>query len=88
MNDTDPNIIQERRARSTGTIVQVVDNRDGNIDTDPDLPWFTICCDHGGCVGHPTRRLAVSWASEPENWCPTCQDADQGRVGFVPKRHS
>jgi hypothetical protein len=69
----DQEIVQERRARSTGTLVQVVDNRNGCIDDDPTIPWFTICVDHGGCVGHPTRKIAIDWAAAPEEWCPTCR---------------
>lgn len=71
-------IIQERRARSTKTVVQVVDNREFEIDDDPSVPWYTICVDHGGCVGHPTRRLALHWAPAPEEWCPTCQENKHG----------
>lgn len=65
-------IVQERRARSTGTVVQVADNRDGSVDQG-DLDWFTICVDHGGVCSHPSLQLAREWASEPEGWCPTCQ---------------
>lgn len=74
MTEADPDVVQERKARSTGTVVQVVDNRNGCIDVDPDLPWFTICVDHGGCVGHRSRKDAMLWASAPEGWCPTCQE--------------
>jgi hypothetical protein len=70
----DAKVIQERRARSTGTIVQVIDNRDGSFDSDDDLGWFTLCVDHGGVCSHPTRKLALHWAPAPDEWCPTCQE--------------
>jgi hypothetical protein len=65
-------VVSEHRARATGTTVQVVDNRDGSFDFD-DLPWFTVCVDHGGVCSHETRRDAASWASVPDQWCPICQ---------------
>ena len=75
-------IVQERRARSTRTVVQVVDNRDGCLDADvfedSSIKWFTVCVDHGGCVGHPTKKLALAWAPAPEEWCPTCQEKNNG----------
>jgi hypothetical protein len=36
--------------------------------------WVTICDEHGGCVCHPTRKLAEQWLSHPKTWCPTCQE--------------
>lgn len=68
------NVVSSRRARSTGTVVSVIDNRDGSFDADDDLGWFTLCEDHGGVCSHPTRKLAESWAAAPEDWCPTCQE--------------
>jgi hypothetical protein len=71
-------IVQERRARSTGTVVQVIDNRDGSFDSGDDNGWFTVCTDHAGVCSHPTRRLAQDWAAAPEQWCPVCQGTDEG----------
>ena len=65
-------ITQERRARSTGTLIQVIDNRDGSFDAG-DLDWFNCCLEHGGVCSHETRKLAESFASVPEQWCPGCQ---------------
>lgn len=67
-------VIQERRARSTGTVVQVIDNRDGSFDRDDDNGWFNLCVDHGNIVSHETRKLALHWAPAPDEWCPTCQE--------------
>lgn len=67
------NVISSHRSRSTGTTVDVIDNRDGSFDTG-DLGWFTLCEDHGGVASHPTRKLAVSWAPVPDEWCPECQE--------------
>lgn len=68
------NVLQERRARSTGTVVRVIDNRDGSFDTNSaENPWYTVCADHGGVCSHMTRRLALDWAPVPDQWCPICQ---------------
>jgi hypothetical protein len=68
------NVVSSRKARSTGTVVEVIDNRDGSYDTG-DLGWFTECVDHGNNCSHLTRKLAEYFASAPEIWCPTCQEA-------------
>jgi hypothetical protein len=68
------NIVGEHRSRTTGTLVQVIDNRDGSFDADDPNGWFTLCVDHGGVCSHPTRRLATEWSPVPDQWCPTCQE--------------
>jgi len=63
----EPVLVVERRARSTKTVVQLWKNFD-------EMKWTTLCVDHGGLVGHETRKDAAGWLSEPQNWCPTCQE--------------
>lgn len=70
-------IVSEHRSRATGTVVQVIDNRDGSFDAG-DLSWFTFCVDHGGVCSHPTRRLAARFAPVPGEWCPDCQERSRG----------
>ena len=65
-------IVQRRKARSTRTVVEVLDNRSKSFFDDNER-WYTICVDHGGLASHPTRSLAVRWASMPEHWCDECQ---------------
>ena len=43
-----------------------------NLDTD-DGAWATVCETHGGIVMHPTRAIAESHLSHPEEWGPVCQ---------------
>jgi hypothetical protein len=66
-------VLVTRTARSTGTAVSVIDNRDGSFDSGDPNGWFTLCEPHGGVASHPTRRLAFDWAPHPDQWCPTCQ---------------
>lgn len=75
-------MVRERVARSTGTTIQVLDNRDGSFDMDDPNGWATVCVEHGGVCTHPTRYLAEEWAAEPEQWCPGCQEADNGQDPF------
>lgn len=65
-----PQLKVRRRARSTKTVVELWRDYD-------EEPWMTVCVDHGGCVGHDTRRLAERWLSHPEEWCPTCQGEEE-----------
>lgn len=63
-----------RTARSTKTLILLIDNRNRAFMNE-DSPWFTVCGDHGGLVGHSTRKVASSWMAEPEGWCPGCQES-------------
>ncbi len=61
-------------ARSTGTLVVVVDGFEQGIES-PGLGacrWFTICEDHDRLVGHPTLAIAKFHSSAPEEWCEVC----------------
>ena len=59
-----------RKNRQTGTMITVVSEKEAHLD--PDLKWWTICEDHYRLVGHDTKALAISWASEPSTWCNDC----------------
>jgi len=72
-------VAEERRNRQTGTVIQLIDNRDGSFDT-CDLKWVTLCDDHGGYATHETRAIAREWMAEPLVWCSGCQDAEAAKV--------
>ena len=74
-----------RKNRITGTSIQVIDNRDGHINSDRHYnietgehdgkllePWLIECIDHGMYSAHDTRKLAEYHAVVPE-WCEYCQ---------------
>lgn len=65
------NIVRSSRARSTGTLVELVDNRDGSFDLD-DHGWITACVEHGNYCSHETRKLGESFMAAPEEWCDLC----------------
>jgi hypothetical protein len=67
-----PRVIQTRRSRQTGTLVEVIDDRDGSFGSGGS--WATVCVDHGGICSHDTRALALDFAPVPNEWCPTCQE--------------
>jgi hypothetical protein len=66
-------IVSYRRARTTGTYVGVYRANVAGIESDPALPWATVCEPHGGCMCYSTRADAMTWAPHPEDWCPTCK---------------
>lgn len=69
--------VQQRRARSSGTLVEVW--RPGTVSDDPG--WVTLC-EHASICHHDTRELAVSHAAAPEGWCETgCRHAAYQRDG-------
>lgn len=59
------------RARSTGTVVVVVDGRAQGLDTEGGR-WSTICDDHDWIVAHETLKQAVGFMRHPEEWCEPC----------------
>lgn len=64
--------VSSHKARSTGTIVNIIDNRDESYEAhegDPNLRWVTECEDHGCYVCHSSRKAATAWAAHPEDWC-------------------
>lgn len=61
------------KARSTGTYVVLIDNRDGKWCSGG-APWELACLDHGGSLGSHSRRHATSFMSAPEEWCDKCQE--------------
>lgn len=77
-------IVQRRKARSTGALIAVLDNRQAewvahpdptDYDYDPEMSpnkWLTMCETHGFIIHHSTRALAVAWSAQPEGWCEGC----------------
>ena len=66
-------MIVTRKVRSTGGRVSVGLADDFGLDSDGGaMKWYTVCDSHGSCLGHTSRRLAVSWGSAPEEWCEFC----------------
>ena len=59
------------KARSTGTQVILVDNRDGSYQQDG-APWYTLCLNHGLDCRHSTKSAAAAWMAAPEAWCQCC----------------
>lgn len=64
-------VVVERKVRSTGVVVQLVDR--GGSTGWGDWRWETICAEHGGVCSHETQRLARDFVSRPEEWCEDCQ---------------
>lgn len=71
---------QERRARSTGSQIAVLDLCAPGSEFDPELDrdgkllnrWATVCDTHANICTHPTLALAEAHAAAPEGWCDRC----------------
>ncbi len=63
-------LIQERRNRETGTIIEVWKDFDGEPG------YATICQEHSQITYHDTRRLALYMAPSPLTWCEVCNGND------------
>lgn len=81
------NVVAQRTARSTGSAVSLVDNRDqsfeemgeGYSDAETrqlarDGRWATVCETHHTYCLHATRAVATSFMAAPEEWCESCAD--------------
>jgi hypothetical protein len=66
--------VQQRVARSTGTLVGIYDALAAGMESDPALPWATVCEVHNNLVCHPSLRLAKANAPYPAEWCQECVD--------------
>lgn len=60
------------RCRATGTEIGVYHSVQAGMETDPELPWMTVCEAHGTLVGHATRARALQTRS-PEEFCDDCR---------------
>lgn len=67
--------MKTRTARQTGTTITVGSADDLGLDpSNGDCRYYTICDEHGTCVGFSSRRRADSFASVPKEWCEFCAD--------------
>ena len=64
-------LVEQRRARSTGTLVGLYQGEQAGMDTDGGL-WQTVCEVHGGIASHVTLALARWHMASPEGWCEEC----------------
>lgn len=69
-------LVEQRRARSTGTQVGLYRSAEAGLEADPELPWAVVCEDHGGIVCTATRAQARTAMSGPDEWCPRCSNQE------------
>lgn len=67
--------VVQRKSRQTGAMVGLYYGPQSfEVGFGEEL-WFTVCEEHGACVGHATQQAARSWMPEPSMWCEECQKA-------------
>jgi hypothetical protein len=71
-------VVQTRRARSTGTLVTV---KRADVADDPAGSWETVCEAHSTVCAHSTLTLARYHAPAPEGWCEVCARANDDPEG-------
>lgn len=64
-------LVQSRRARLTGTIVNIYRAKDAGLD-DEGGAWVTVCEYHAQLSNHGTLETARYFAPYPDNWCSDC----------------
>jgi hypothetical protein len=69
----DARIVQRRRNRQTGTVIEV--------RWDDEAQWDVICFDHGRLTGAPTQEQALWLATVPADWCDGCAKIDREKHG-------
>jgi hypothetical protein len=60
-------------ARSTGTMVVVVNTAEHDLDPADGGNWTLVCDDHSTLLQTDTLALARLHAAAPEEWCPDCR---------------
>jgi len=66
--------VSQTRSRLTGTLVGLYHGEQSGIESDPDVPWVTVCEEHHTLVCHRTLELARSHQPDPCGWCQDCRD--------------
>lgn len=79
----DPNnagLLVSRKNRKTGYYTSLYKSAEAGIESDPDLPYATVCEQHGLLVCHSSRALAMGNLSQPFEWCSYCQSIVYDKV--------
>lgn len=64
-------------ARSTGTLVAVVNTAEQGLNPKDGGRWTLICDDHSTLLQIHTLTLARQFASAPEEWCENCMGVER-----------
>jgi hypothetical protein len=77
-----------RIAKSTGTLVVLVNADDAGLGNDGTEPWYLICDAHGSLLSDTNRRRLSGHMGSPEDWCDECRNHQNlaARVADLTKR--
>jgi len=64
--------VTQQRNRCTKRLVGLYHSYQAGIESDPTLPWSTVCEEHGNVVCHANLANAKAAMSYPD-WCEDCQ---------------
>lgn len=68
--------VTQRKARQTSTLVGIYKSAPAGMESDPELPWATVCEVHSTLVCHSSLKNAMYAASQPRDWCEFCRAKD------------
>lgn len=64
-------------SKKTGTLTGLYASLQSGMESDPELPWVTVCEPHNTLVGHPTMDAARYTLPDPTNWCDDCRENEK-----------
>lgn len=67
--------VVQRISRITKTLVGLYSSEQSGMESDPELPWSTVCEVHHTLVSHETLAAARATLPDPTNWCDDCREA-------------
>lgn len=69
--------VVQRVSRKTRTLVGLYASMQAEMESDPELPWSTVCEPHHTLVSHETLAAAMATLPDPTNWCDECREEEK-----------
>jgi len=66
--------VTQFRSRATRTRVGIYHSMQSGMESDPELPWSSVCEEHHTLVSHPTLEDARR-TRDPRDFCDDCREA-------------
>lgn len=77
--------VVQSKSRETGTLVGLYHSLQSGMESDPELPWTTVCEEHNTLVSHPSLQTAKNSLPFPTSWCDDCRQKEKE---MLPNAHT
>lgn len=67
-------------SKKTGTLTGLYASDQAGMESDPELPWSTVCEVHNTLVSHHGLAEARRTLPDPTNWCDECRAQAKTKV--------